>query len=372
MKKPHRTKLIHEGRYLAEVDVELLVTDDEWSPYLTVEDAYKLDDVREALKKGDTMTAGDTMNQANVLIKVLIADDEIPYGDERDKHTREIFRKTKPKATDEDYLKGYEGMRGAYQALHNELSFKVTPAQRFKEAENLIRDAPEPFDVAIIDLGWYAELDLEDRDNAGTRLVNAIRAAKGGRRTRIIMYSSRYDEDEVLVESACRLGALPLVKTYTKASHRTLVAAVRFLFENREASGRRVFIGHGRSPLWEELKEFLDRLGLPWDEFNREAVAGFGTPEVLKDKLSQAAFAFFVMTAEEAHADSTIHPRPNVIHEAGLFQGRLGFQKAIVLLEEGCSEFSNIAGLTHIPFKPGKIQESFKACQSVLEREGLL
>ncbi|MEP6888433.1 MAG: hypothetical protein ABI945_08940 [Nitrospirales bacterium] len=52
MKRQNRTKLVHEGRYLAEVDVELLVIDDEWSPYLSVEDAYKLDDVREALKKG--------------------------------------------------------------------------------------------------------------------------------------------------------------------------------------------------------------------------------------------------------------------------------------------------------------------------------
>ena len=57
MKKQRRTKLIHEGQYLAEVDVELQVTDDEWSPYLSMEDAYKLDDVREALKKGDTTTA---------------------------------------------------------------------------------------------------------------------------------------------------------------------------------------------------------------------------------------------------------------------------------------------------------------------------
>jgi len=57
MKKQLRTKLIRERQYLAEVNVELQVTDDEWSPYLTVEDAYKLDDVREALKKGDTATA---------------------------------------------------------------------------------------------------------------------------------------------------------------------------------------------------------------------------------------------------------------------------------------------------------------------------
>lgn len=57
MNKQPRKKLIREGQYLAEVDVELLVADDEWSPYLSVEDAYKLDDVREALKNGDTATA---------------------------------------------------------------------------------------------------------------------------------------------------------------------------------------------------------------------------------------------------------------------------------------------------------------------------
>jgi len=31
-----------------------------------------------------------------------------------------------------------------------------------------------------------------------------------------------------------------------------------------------------------------------------------------------------------------------------LFQGRLEFHRAIILLEEGCSEFSNIVGLNQI------------------------
>jgi hypothetical protein len=57
MKKRRRTKLIHEGKYIAEVDVESMETDDEWSPYLSVEDAYKLDDVREALRRGDVRAA---------------------------------------------------------------------------------------------------------------------------------------------------------------------------------------------------------------------------------------------------------------------------------------------------------------------------
>ena len=57
MRKVIRTKLIHEGEYAAEVQIELSETDDEWSPYLSVEEAYKLDDIREALRQGDVRTA---------------------------------------------------------------------------------------------------------------------------------------------------------------------------------------------------------------------------------------------------------------------------------------------------------------------------
>jgi hypothetical protein len=46
-------KLIHEGDYVAEVDVELEFTDDPWSPYLSVDEAKKLDQVRLALRRGD-------------------------------------------------------------------------------------------------------------------------------------------------------------------------------------------------------------------------------------------------------------------------------------------------------------------------------
>ena len=57
MKKRKHTKLVHEGKYIAEVDIELIDTPEGWSPYLTLEEAYKLDDVREALRKGDLNTA---------------------------------------------------------------------------------------------------------------------------------------------------------------------------------------------------------------------------------------------------------------------------------------------------------------------------
>ncbi len=57
MKQRKRSKYVHEGQYVAEVDVELLEDETSWSPYLSVEDAYKLDDVRDALRRGDLESA---------------------------------------------------------------------------------------------------------------------------------------------------------------------------------------------------------------------------------------------------------------------------------------------------------------------------
>jgi predicted nucleotide-binding protein len=137
--------------------------------------------------------------------------------------------------------------------------------------------------------------------------------------------------------------------------------------------GSRVFIGHGGSPQWRELKDYIqDKLGLPVDEFNRVPVAGFTTGARLSEMLDSAAMAFIVMTAEDEKADGTRTARANVIHEAGLFQGRLGFEKAIVMLEDGCEEFSNIHGLSQLRYPSVKISAQFHEVRALLEREGLL
>ena len=88
--------------------------------------------------------------------------------------------------------------------------------------------------------------------------------------------------------------------------------------------------------------------------------------------LDAAAVAFIILTAEDEQADGKMHARLNVIHEVGLFQGRLGFTKAIVLLEEGCEQFSNIEGLGQIRFPAGRISAVFEEVRRVLEREGLI
>lgn len=50
-------KLIREGKYAAEVSVELIEDETAWSPYLSLDDARKLDAVRLALRAGDVVTA---------------------------------------------------------------------------------------------------------------------------------------------------------------------------------------------------------------------------------------------------------------------------------------------------------------------------
>jgi hypothetical protein len=139
------------------------------------------------------------------------------------------------------------------------------------------------------------------------------------------------------------------------------------------ATGKTVFIGHGQSPVWRELSEFLkDRLHLSVDEFNSVPVAGISTVNRLEEMLDGAAFAFLVMTAEDEQPSGKHHVRLNVVHEAGLFQGRLGFRKAIILLEDTCEEFSNIHGLGQIRFPKGSIGNKFEDIRRVLEREGLI
>lgn len=57
MKRKSHTKIVHAGNYVAEVDVELIDSEGGWSPYLSVEDAKKLDEVKLALCKGDLKAA---------------------------------------------------------------------------------------------------------------------------------------------------------------------------------------------------------------------------------------------------------------------------------------------------------------------------
>jgi len=151
-------------------------------------------------------------------------------------------------------------------------------------------------------------------------------------------------------------------------------AAVQPAAQTAKPPGTKIFIGHGHSDAWRALKDFIvDDLHLTYDEFNRIPIAGKATVARLKAMLGEAAFAFLVLTGEDKLKNKeALHARLNVVHEAGLFQAHLGFDKAIILLEDGCEEFSNIHGLGHISFRRGSIKSTFHEVRRVLEDAGII
>ncbi len=59
MKAKRTVELIHEGRFAAEVEIELHYTDESWSPTMSAADALKLEAMRDALRRGDLSAAAE-------------------------------------------------------------------------------------------------------------------------------------------------------------------------------------------------------------------------------------------------------------------------------------------------------------------------
>ena len=168
--------------------------------------------------------------------------------------------------------------------------------------------------------------------------------------------------------------------------NRALIEAVFHVFERNAESSKipdqkidkdipkeipiTVFIGHGRDPQWRDLKDHLqDKHGIKVIAYEVGPRAGLSIKEVLQDMLESSSLALLVLTGEDVHTDGELHARENVIHEVGLFQGRLGFERAIILLENGVKEFSNILGVNQIRFPTGGIRETFGDVIATLNRE---
>lgn len=131
-----------------------------------------------------------------------------------------------------------------------------------------------------------------------------------------------------------------------------------------------VFIGHGRSSAWKDLKDHLqDKHEFKIEAYETGARAGHTIRDILEDMAKKSTFALLVLTAEDEQIDRTLRARENVVHECGLLQGKLGFSRAIMLMEEGVEPFSNVAGIQFIRFSKGNIKEVFGEVLATLKRE---
>jgi predicted nucleotide-binding protein len=159
------------------------------------------------------------------------------------------------------------------------------------------------------------------------------------------------------------------------------ILTVQEVFENARETSRialpsevhpnvTVFVGHGRDPAWRDLKDHLQDLhGYRLLAYEVGARAGHEIRDIIGEMLDEASFACLVLTGEDAVGDGKIQARQNVIHELGLFQGRLGYHRAIALVESGIELPSNIAGVSQIRFDKGNIATTFGQVLATLRRE---
>jgi predicted nucleotide-binding protein len=131
-----------------------------------------------------------------------------------------------------------------------------------------------------------------------------------------------------------------------------------------------VFIGHGHSPAWRELKAHLDeQVRYRVEAYQTGAREGHAIRDILESMPSKSSFAILVITAEDTWQEGASQTRENVVHDAGLFQGRLGFDRAILAIENGVEPFSHIQGMQQLQFGRGDICEICGDVLATLRRE---
>jgi len=249
-------------------------------------------------------------------------------------------------------------------------------AEVLKEAIDVMKDTAKQEEVSTSE-GFYMHMSVADGDSEWHYDTTEEFFADFRKDHERSVFYIHYGYEIALDVTSYRRD----VKVSMKALSRADVEAVFDVFEkHREASKLEpvpespvspvVFVGHGHNPCWKELKDHLqEKHDIKVVAYETGARAGHSIRDILEQMVSKSSFALLVFTGEDQQEDGTLRARQNVIHEAGLFQGRLGFSRAIILLEDGVDTFSNVDGIQHIKFSKNNIKEVFGDVLATLRRE---
>jgi sugar/nucleoside kinase (ribokinase family) len=148
--------------------------------------------------------------------------------------------------------------------------------------------------------------------------------------------------------------------------HGDFAAITSRFIRNREAERRGdtvphgVFVAHGGNPQWRSVKAFIEeQIQLPVHSFESGVWGSTQVTEALNDLLERCGFAVCVLTAEDMSPDGQWRARQNVVHEVGLFQGRYGFDRVILLVEEGIRSVPRTAEPFTVTFPRNGIDTAF-------------
>ena len=253
--------------------------------------------------------------------------------------------------------KVYRGVRFGAEVLQEA---GLLLQKRLEERELSIRESIQIFTVVTGDTTWTYDTKEE--------FYSAYKNSSGGA-------IFRYGASEIEIFLICNDG---YTEISIESSERALIEELSHIFDiNKEKYYKEdyaalnpltVFIGHGRSPHWRDLKDHLqDKHNIKVEAFETGARAGHTIRDILEEMAQKSTFALLVLTAEDTTQEGLSRARQNVIHEVGLFQGKLGFNRAIVLLENEVEMFSNMAGVQQIRYH--NINETFGEVVATIKRE---
>lgn len=211
-----------------------------------------------------------------------------------------------------------------------------------------------------------ADDQVEDATGAGDVFAAGLLAVLTGDRLQVELGS--------LLGMTLARHKLRYVGSY---GHGQLAEVTRNFIRTLDASRRTgaqpagVFVAHGRSPEWLAVKAFVEqRFGVPVYSFESDSWGSRPVTEALSDYLQRCSFAICVLTAEDTTGDGHLVARQNVIHEIGLFQGGRGFDRVLVLVEEGCESVPAAAAPYTAVFPRNAIHRAFWPLDRVLQSHG--
>ncbi|MCD7761780.1 MAG: nucleotide-binding protein [Lachnospiraceae bacterium] len=142
-------------------------------------------------------------------------------------------------------------------------------------------------------------------------------------------------------------------KTESESDRDTLQAKQNY---DDDIEKNKIFLIHGHSEHWKEVKNLLEGWNLEAVELSEQASGGMTLIEKFESFANQCCFAIAVFTFDDiVHKENDLYfqVRPNVIFELGWFYAKLGRKKTFII-EEICSNgeiFSDIQGVYRSRFE---------------------
>jgi sugar/nucleoside kinase (ribokinase family) len=205
--------------------------------------------------------------------------------------------------------------------------------------------------------------EIEDATGAGDVFAAAILAS---------MISA-----DVQVELGAYLGltlARHKLRHHASSGHRRFPDLTRGFFQSRDFEARvaptrgSVILAHDGNPQSEKVESFLRRLGIT-PKVVSLAVSDPAGQSLAQGSTDDHSFAICILSNS---ADDAARANDRLVYYAGVMQGMFGFAKVAVIMENGVTPFSNMAGLVRLDFRPGHIDSCFLDLEQMLYREGVI